>query len=87
MDPLIMKNAVRVSICHTVIANGFMQVMMLLINRCMTHANLQWDNLETGVPRTRGYTRVDEGRTGRRTLGLVRQNRSKNYIKFYQGFF
>ena len=47
MDPLILKNAVRVSICHTVIANGFMQVMMLLINRCMTHANLQWDNLET----------------------------------------
>ena len=47
MDPLILKNAVRVSICHTVIANGFMQVMILLINRCMTHANLQWDNLET----------------------------------------
>ena len=23
----------------------------------MTHANLQWDNLETGVPRTRGYAR------------------------------
>ena len=41
----------------TVIANGFMLVMMLLMNRCMTHANLQWDNLETGVPRTRGYAR------------------------------
>ena len=62
MDPLIMKNAVRVSICHTVIANGFMQVMMLLINRCMTHANgITWKLECPGRGATLGSTREGLG--------------------------